>query len=230
MTFNYEYQMIRPAKAWLKSKGLLIKREFPTPWGICDLVGCSFNRQNVKKRLRLGQKKPIGSHFRVLLLSQIPEKEDGPPISSIRLVKMFSEFFDNEQITLELNRLKRDKFVHQTHSGTFYKLNGWMPIHKRIVALELKLSRVRDGLRQAITNLEFADESYVGLPMQVATRLTKSSVFPLIIEHGVGVVGLDSEDYRVLRTAKCARQSTDIVLQTHCVERFWKDYLKGNST
>ena len=222
--------MIRPAKAWLKSKGLLIKHEFPTPWGICDLVGCSFNKQNVRKRLQLGQKKPIGSHFRVLLLAQIPEKEDGPPISSLRLVKMFSEFFDNERITLELNRLKKDKFVHQTHSGTFYKLNGWMPIHKRLVALELKLSRVQDVLRQAITNLDFADESYIGLPMKTATRLIRSNTSPLIIKHGIGIVGFDQEDYRVLRKAKCSRQSTDKVLKTHCIERFWKDYLKDNST
>lgn len=221
--------MIRPAKAWLKCKGLLIKHEFPTPWGICDLVGCSFNKQNVNKRLKLGQKNPIGSYFRVLLLSKIPEEEEGPPIVRSRLVKMFSEFLDNKRITLELNRLERDKFIHKTNSGSFYKLNGWMPIHKRLVALELKLSRVQDGLRQAITNLEFADESYIGLPMQAAKSLARSSDIPLI-ERCIGIVGLNSESYRVLRSAKCSRQSTDPVLQAHCVERFWRDCPKGNLT
>ena len=51
MPFNYEHEMVKPAERWLRSEGLLVKREFPLPWGICDLVGCSFNKKNVKKRL-----------------------------------------------------------------------------------------------------------------------------------------------------------------------------------
>ena len=36
---------------------LMVKREFPTPWGVCDLVGCSLNELKVRKRLLLGQRK-----------------------------------------------------------------------------------------------------------------------------------------------------------------------------
>ena len=228
MQFDYEYQMVEPAEAWLRSKGLMVKREFPTPWGICDLVGCSFNKRNVKKRLRLGQRKPIGSHFRTLLLSRIPDESEAGPIDFAHLAGQFSDFFDHERIALELDRLERDKFVQKTPTGSFHKLNGWMPVQKKLVALELKLSRVQDVLHQAISNLEFADESYVGLPMETASRLIRSSAILPFVEHGVGVVGLDEESYRVLRSAEHDRQRTDPILQAHCVERFWRHYPKGN--
>ena len=228
MQFEYEYQMVKPAEAWFKSKGLMVKREFPTPWGICDLVGCSFNKRNVNKRMRRGQKKPIGSHFRTMLLSYIPEENEAHPIDPAHLIGIFSEFFDNDRIALELDRLERDKFVQKTNCGSFYKLNGWMPIHKKLVALELKLSRVQDVLHQAISNLEFADESYVGLPMETARRLVRSSAVSLFIDSGIGIVGFNTESYRVFRLAKWSKRGVDPILQAHCVERFWRHYPKGS--
>jgi len=107
MPFEYEHEMVEPAEAWLKAKGLMVKREFSTPWGICDLVGCSFNKHNVKKRLGLRQTKPIGSHFRVMLLSHIPDEAENRSITAHRLIGKFSEFFDEAQIMLGLERLEK---------------------------------------------------------------------------------------------------------------------------
>jgi hypothetical protein len=228
MQFDYEHQMVEPAEAWLKSKGLMVKREFPTPWGICDLVGCSFNKHNVRKRLQLGQKRPVGSHLRVILLSEIPEETARHSIAPSRLAEMFSDFFETDRIVSELNRLERDRFVRRTPSGSIYKLNGWMPLQRKMVALELKLSRIQDVLRQAITNLEFADESYVGLPMETASRLVRSNAVSPFVERGIGIVGLKREDYRVFRSPKCRKKRTDPVLQAYCVEQFWRHYSKGN--
>jgi hypothetical protein len=228
MQFEYEYQMFKPAEAWLKSKGLMVKREFPTPWGICDLVGCSFNKRSVNKRLRLGQKKPIGSHFRTMLLSHIPNENEAQPIEPARLIGMFSEFFDEERIISELNRLDKDKFIQRTQFGSLYKLNGWMPLHKKLVALELKLSRIQDVLQQAISNLEFANESYVGLPMENARRLLRSSIVSSFAKNSIGIIGLNAEGHQVFRSARRNAYGIDPILQTHCAERFWRQYAKGN--
>jgi hypothetical protein len=224
MQFEYEYQMVKPAEAWLKSKGLMIKREFPTPWGICDLVGCSFNKRNVNKRLRLGQKKPIGSHFRTMLLSHIPEENEAHPIDSAHLIGMFSEFFGDERIISELNRLEKDKFVRKTNCGSLYKLNGWMPLHKRLVALELKLSRVQDVLNQAIANLEFADESYVGLPKTTAENLLRRGRVGEFVDSGIGLLVLTAEKYQLLVKPKTTDVIPDKVLQSYCIERFWRTF------
>ncbi len=227
MQFSYEHEMVKPAEAWLKSKRLMVKREFPTPWGICDLVGCSFNKQNVNKRMRLGQKRPIGSHFRTMLLSKIPEENENRPIEFTHIVGLFSEFFDEEHISLELDRLERDKFVCKTNCGSFYRLNGWMPVHKRLVALELKLSRIQEVLHQAIANLEFADESYVGLPMEIAQHLVGNNSVLSFVESGIGIVGLNLEGYRVFRSPSKSKKRVDPILQTYCVERFWRNLPKG---
>ena len=103
-----------------------------------------------------------------------------------------------------------------------------MPLHKRLVALELKLSRVQDVLHQAIANLEFANESYVGLPMETASRLMRSSAISPFFKHGIGILGLNEENYRVLKSAEYDRQRGNPVLKAHCVERFWRHYLKDN--
>jgi hypothetical protein len=227
MRFDYENQMVVPAEAWLRSKGLIAKREFPTPWGICDLVGCSFNRHNVRKRLRLSQNKPIASYFRVLLLSQIPDEQDHP-ITPRRLAKTFSHFFDEVRIASELNRLEKDRFVRRTPCGSFYKINGWIPLHKKLIALELKLSRITDVLNQAVAHLEFADESFVGLPLPTAKRLLDSKRKGDFVATGVGILGVGSSGCRVLLRPDTSKSNQNAVIQMHCVERFWRTHLKDN--
>jgi len=228
MAFDYEYQMVKPAKQWLQSQGLQTKREFPTPWGICDLVGCSFNKKNVKKRCRLGQKKPIGSYFRVMLLDQIPDESEKRGVTLARLVKRFGEFFNDEQIAVEIGRLEKDGFVQKTGRDSFQSVNGWMPLHKKFVALELKLSRVQDALRQAVSNLEFADESYVGLPMGRAQRLINKKNKAQFLEQGIGVLAVGLTGCKVLLRSKPIKVRPNEILQRHCVERFWRTYPKDS--
>ena len=98
----------------------------------------------------------------------------------------------------------------------------------KIVALELKLSRVQDVLRQATSHLAFADESYVALPMETALRLARSGAMSPFIKNGIGIVGLHRENYKIFRSPKFNRTRTDPVLQAYCVERFWRNYPKGN--
>lgn len=229
MEFDYEHQMAEPAKAWLVSKGLVVKREFPTPWGICDLVGCALNKRNVRKRLRLRQTKPIGSHLRVLLLAHIPEQEEARPITLQGFGDKFLQFLGESRIIAELDRLERDRFIRRTPHGSFYKVNGWMPLHKKLIALELKLSRISDALNQAISNLEFADESFVGLPFQTARRLLASKRKQEFVAAGVGILGLTSTACRVLLRPSPSKSTPNIVIQTHCVERFWRTRAKDNS-
>ncbi len=119
--------------------------EFPTPWGICDLVGCSLNRNKVRKRLVLRQTHPIRSALRVHLLSLIPDEANQQPIGFDELHAAFGGYLDRERIELELSRLVRDRFVEEPSARVYFKRNGWMPLHKRFVAIELKLNRVDDA-------------------------------------------------------------------------------------
>jgi len=228
MTFDYEHQMVDPAEQWLMSQGLTTKREFSTPWGICDLVGCSLNEERVKQRLVLRQTKPIGPQIRVMILSRIPDQEEGRSITLRKLRNKFAGFFDETRIALEVGRLVNDKFVHITDRGCFQKMNGWVPLHKKIVALELKLTRISDAMHQAISNLEFADESYVGLPMRTAQRLEKGRKKSEFARKGIGLVGITPEKCEVFLEPNAVKSQQNRILQMHCVERFWRTHIKSN--
>jgi hypothetical protein len=227
MAFEYEREMVEPAVQWLRGQGLRVKREFPTPWGICDLVGCSLNRNKVRTRLRLRQTKPIRSQLRVHLLSLIPEKGQGS-VGVDDLHRVFDPYLDRERIERELMRLQKDRFIQPAGHDTFDKINGWMPLHKRLIAVELKLSRIDDALCQAINNLGFAGESYVGLPLDVATRLVKGRRKADFVERGIGVLAVGADCCRVVLRAARQGRNEERTTQTYAVERFWLPHLKGS--
>jgi hypothetical protein len=228
MIFDYEQQMVKPVEQWLKFKGLATKREFPTPWGICDLVGCSLNKNRVKQRLALGQTKPIGSQLRVFLLSQIPECTEQRSVSVRTLKVKFGTVIDEGRIVLEIDRLLSDKFIQETSPGRVQKLNGWVPLHKKLIAVELKLTRINDALKQAATHLEFADESFVGLPADTAKRLMNSKKKKDFVNNGVGILAVDPSGCKLLFKSNRAGSSPNPLIQQHAVERFWRTYPKDN--
>jgi hypothetical protein len=227
--FQYEQNMVEPAIGWLREQGLMVKKEFPTPWGICDLVGCSLNKSQVKKRLGLRQTKPICSQLRVHLLSLIPDQEQRTVITTDELQEHFGRYLDRTGIEAEVGRLIRDRFVEEASPGHFFKHNGWMPLHRRLVAMELKLTRVDDALHQAINNLGFADESYVGLPVEAAKRLLDSKRKVDFESRGVGVLAVNPTGCRaVLRPAKCRSGTESTATQVYSVERFWLPFLRDS--
>lgn len=227
MTFDCEHQMLNPAEQWLRSQGLATKREFSTPWGICDLVGCSLDEARIRERLALGQSKPIGTQIRVMILSRIPDQGKDRSITLPQLQNEFAGFLDRARITIEVNHLVKDKFVEVTPQGGFQKLNGWVPLHKKIVALELKLARINDALHQAICNREFADASFVGLPMETAQRLIRSKKESEFSRKGIGLLAINPKACTVLLKPNPIKSFRNQILQMHCVERFWRTRGKG---
>jgi len=228
MTFEYENQMAEPAERWLCEQKLMVKREFPTPWGICDLVGCSLNQTRVRQRLSLKQTKPIRSQLRVHLLSLIPDKKDGKSVSVDDLHQEFEPYLDAERIERELLRLVKDRFVQSAGTDRIHKLKGWMPLHKRLVAVELKLARIDDALSQAINNLGFAQESYVGLPADRAKRLIDSSRRHDFEQKGIGILAVQRNGCKVILRAKKQNSISEKTVQTYSVERFWLPHLTSN--
>ena len=228
MTFNYEHQMTAPAEQWLRAQGFLVKREFQTSWGICDLVGCSFDEEKVLKRLDFGQTRPIGSQIRAMILAKIPDKNEGKDITLEELQEPFINYLNGRKVETEVKKLIKDKFVHVTPQGTFQKLNGWMPIQNKIVALELKLNRIEEALHQAINNLAFADESYVGLPMKNAERVSTNARRRQFTYKGIGILGVTASECKVLLEPRPENSYKNEFIQCYSVEKFWTMHLRGN--
>jgi len=229
MLFKREQDMTPVARRWLESRAphMHIRQEFQTYWGICDLVGVSFNRNSVRIRLKNRQRKPLGSRLRVAVFEQLDD-DQAVPVSE--LAERLGSGIGRTELDQTLARLLADRFVEAGESGTaFRRINGWIPLHKKLIAIELKLSRLSEVLHQAAANRDFADESYVGLPMDFARRVALSSHRLDFKDAGVGLVGVVPEGCRCLIRA-APSQAVDTVTQLHSVERFWRQEIRGSST
>ena len=227
--FKRESDMAAPVVKWMKSAGLLTKAEFITPWGICDLVGVRFRRLNVAHRLKLGQTKPVSSLVRAILLLMIPDVEKQKSASLSELVCACSQVVSEETIVREVERLIRDQFVVRSGGSRLQKLNGWVPLHERLVAVELKLSKTSEAFAQARNNLGFADESFVGLPARMANRIEADGLRRAeFVAAGVGLLGVRRNGCKVLIPAQPRRIVPDKALQLYCVEKFWRSRLTSS--
>lgn len=227
--FARESDMVASAVAWMKSSSMAVKSEFVTPWGICDLVGLSFNPDNVAYRLQLKQTRPVGSITRALLLLRIPDLQQKKSISLDRLARQCAPSIPKELVSEETARLIADRFVVRTPRGRLQKVNGWIPLQERLVAVELKLSRIDEAMRQAFNNLGFADESYVGLPIEVARRVAANpSRWSDYFDAGVGLLSVERSGCDVLLPPHKAGNLLDRAIQFYCVEKFWRTRAKGS--
>ena len=227
MTFRFEKQMLSPAETWLEGQGLSVKREFATPWGVCDLVAAALDRVHVEKRLALGQRRTIGPLSRVGLLLELPDVESQHAMRRATLCNMFAGFLSPEEVDRDLAILEANGFVRRHGTQSFQKVNGWMPLHSRLVAVELKRQRVEDALSQARKNKELTWESYVGLPAALAERLCATPKRTGFDADGVGLLSVGSGAAWVLIAPRRCEGRPNPSIEAHCVERFWSSELKA---
>jgi hypothetical protein len=227
--FRFESEMLQPAKDWLKNLGMSTRAEFETPWGICDLVGVSFDEEHVDARLRQRQRQPLGPPSRIALFCQLPDVGTGTFKTIARLERELSAWFSPEEIRRELDRLESWNYVIRPQRNGYQKVNGWLPLHKHIIALELKLRRVSEALMQAFSHTRFTRSSYVGLPESVAERvvLGRRADFEAL---GIGLVSVSAGGCDVLLEPSNDGHLLDPVLEMHCVERFWRSRITGSSS
>ncbi len=221
MMMKLESEMTEPVRRWMQSKGLMVREECATHGGICDLVGVLFNRQKVRRRLALKQRATIGSEFDVSLLAALPDSENSMGNTPREIMHKLGGFVSLEQVQATLDSLNRRRFVREQR-GRYAKINGWMPLHRRIVAVELKLERIEEVVQQAINHTGFATESYIGLPLPIAKRLVRSDRIQRVVDSGVGVLGVEHENVTVLRRPGGGGDRAVPWMQMHMVERFWR--------
>jgi hypothetical protein len=225
--FCLEQEMSRPVSRWLRSQNLITKPEFRTPWGICDFVAMEFNPANTASRIALGQKQPIGTPLRVAVLDAIPENGDGITLSALH--RRCTDLLSVTQLERELAALQKGRFIVCPVEGHFKKVNGWAPLHNRIVAIELKLARIEEALSQARSHLAFATESYVAFPAGVAERVVESPRIDDFRTSGVGLIAVGRSRCKVLLQSKNVHHA-DRILQMHFTERFWRTSVTSNAS
>ena len=221
--------MRAPVEGWLESQGFLTKTEFPLPWGICDVVGVQLSETHAKRRVNSRQTKPVSSLELIQLLNSIPSEK---AIALTRLHSMLATSRSTSEVNDALQRLKKQRLVSFPRSNYIQKHVEWTPLYERIVAVEMKLRKVRVALAQARAHLMFADESYVALPSDLAGRLSNSDRRQEFMDLGVGLISVAKEGVGVVLvpdTPPPSPTGLGRLFKAHCAERFWRMWFTGNA-
>jgi hypothetical protein len=231
--FERESEMAEPVRRWMSGAGLAVRAEFVTPWGICDLVGLQLRREYALRRIALRQTRPVGSLRRAALLLAIPDAESEKAISLAKLARVCGSGTVDE-ISGDVTRLLADRFIVQSRNG-FQRI--WSPIYDRLVAIELKLDRVEEALRQARKNLLFVEESFVALPAITANRVLKNAQRSrAFFDCGIGLLSVGPTSCNVLIESKNSNRSIDEAVRLYSGEKFWTPaiqrqlIIKGSAT
>ena len=220
-----------PIEDWCHSLGFLTKSEFSLPWGICDLVGVRFRQRNALQRKASKLIRPVGSLELLQLLELIPDSKTGHAITIERLKRLLANSRSPDQVHADIRRLGHKRLVHFPRRNHVQKNAAWQPLHGKILAVEMKLRRVKVALAQARSHLAFADESYVALPGNVAELVASSERRLEFLCHGVGLLAARPDGVQVLISGTKARRTEFGNLFRHqCAERFWKMWLINSAS
>jgi hypothetical protein len=228
MQFRVEKEMAEPVESWLNNNGYSVKREFSTAWGICDIVAAKPYKTHILHRIHYKQKKPLRSARKINILDVIPDKRTGESISFKNLSNNIKFYSCHDQLLRDLTELEKDNFIICTKQNHYQKLNGWLPLHKQILTVELKLNRISEAVFQAKNNLKFTSQSYVALPYSTSLKIANSSKANYFINAGIGLIGVLPSGCKVFIKATAPISESDSLIQTLYAERFWEVWLKGN--
>lgn len=227
MRFRLESEMVQPVRAWLKRSGLWVASESTLPWGQCDLLAVAFDEDHIQIRTQQKQHYPIGSLLRADILLRVPDVEKSKGTTLQRLQRVYEGSVDPGVIAAEMQKLVERRFVVISKTGSYKRVNGWLPLHRSITAVELKLSRVNEVLHQASRNQAVANKSYVGLPKSVAQRVCDSQKFADFRHQGIGILGITQEGCQILLEASPRTRRQVRPLQLLCADRMFNMRIRG---
>lgn len=221
-----ETQLEASVWKWLRGLAEITVDQFQTPWGIADLFAVKCDIDRALMRRDMGQDVASTSDQDVMVLLAIPELTSGGRTDERSLARRFSYLLGDTKVRAIIAALKRRKLIKVDGDGAIYRNTPWLPYHKQMWAVELKLQRVDEALAQAKRHLKITPFSYVGLPPQIAERTAESAKAEKFRESGVGLLSISATECSAL--IEPAGQSTcvDPVYAVAAAERCWGTYLK----
>lgn len=185
-----EKAFVKKIEGLYQKEGFLTKREVGVGYGVADLV---LIRKDKLDARRCAIRRNYGQFGRLLreeyfkILNYLPEKDGGQdPVSSDYLVEKthLSKSFLKYNI---LRTLERGRYIKKENRNFYFKVNGWMPIAKEVIAIEAKMRDWKRGFIQANRYKSFADKVYLAVPAETAHLVDKK----LLKKHQVGLIVFD---------------------------------------
>lgn len=169
-------------------EGYLTKKEVGVGYGVADLVLVKLNPKQCAIRLENKQFKPLLREEFFKIFYHLPDMESGKnPVDLNYLIQKtnLSKSFLKYSV---LKQLERDGYVKRVENNFYFKINGWIPIAKEIVAIEAKMKDWKRGFLQANRYKSFANKVYLAVPSRIEHLVDRK----LLRKHNVGLIVLDT--------------------------------------
>ncbi len=169
-------------------EGYLTKKEVGVGYGVADLVLVKLNPKQCAIRLGNKQFKPLLREEFFKIFYHLPDIDSGEnPVDLNYLIQKtnLSKSFLKYSV---LKQLERDGYVKRVENNFYFKINGWIPIAKEIIAIEAKMKDWKRGFLQANRYKSFANKVYLAIPSKIEHLIDKK----LLQKHGVGLIVLNT--------------------------------------
>jgi len=211
----------------LVKEGYFSRREIGVGYGIADLVIVkrnSFNINNCKKRRSYRQFSRLLGEDYFKVMEHLPDfRKEGNGIDLNFLIEKTSLRKSYLKYTI-LKNLQKKRFIKVTKQGTYFKINGWLPLVREVIAIEAKLKNWKKGFIQANRYKSFADKAYLAIPKETEHMVNKK----LLKKHNVGLIVFDINSNKK-KTALSAKKEKPLnpCKRNFAIEYFWDyKYLK----
>lgn len=218
--FARESEMTPIVQLWLTNQGLTTAQEVRMQWGICDFVAFELEPSATAQRVELKQTSPIGNPLRAAILGLMPSESSRRGATLRTICKKLGNLDATKAIEKELQFLIKGGYAQRTETGSFKSACPWLPMHRRLVAVELKLRDISTVFAQARQNQEFASESFVALPQARAEQLLEDDWAAEFEVCGIGLIGVRESGCQLLLST--APDSISESTQTYVVDRLWR--------
>ena len=169
----------------------------PAGQGVVDLLGVDFDDEVLSRRVRAGVG-PIELPLRIQVLSHLR------PDRFLSLERLARRVGSNPRaLTRSTLRPLAEVGAVELESARVRATGVWIPVAKRLTAVELKLSKWRDAARQADNAAWAVDRSWVVLDARRAGAAMRNQDY--FKEFGIGLAVLDSTG--MLRVIERPRRS-----------------------
>lgn len=212
---------------WLMARNLTTVAESGVFGGYCDLVGYEPDEDKMLERIKDRQKTPISSYLSHAILSML---RDVDWATTNAIYSEFRDYYDESEIRSQLRQLSSRRMILLGKDSVSLAAK-WYPMHKRIVAVELKLNRITECFEQAVANGLVATESYVAFPKDVADRIADNSrKYAKYLDKGIGLLTVTPNDCKILIGATPSFLSGLPVIQGQVSEKLWRYYISRKRT
>lgn len=189
-----ELTLVRHLARIFNKKGFLVKTEIGAGYGIADLVLVKLNKAKCKVRRYNNQRHPLLKESYFAVLKHLPDEGTSTePLHYPDLLKRtnLSNHFLKYNV---LKTLESCGYIKEVDGNRFFKVNGWVPLAKEVIAIEAKLQDWRRGFIQANRYKSFADKVYLAIPECYLHRVNRE----LLISQNIGLIAL-SDDTKTIK-------------------------------